>query len=151
MVSLVPLTTEDGATLEKIHKACFPDGWDHETFDQLLRERFNCGWMAISIEHLPIGFILARMMAGEAEILTFAVLPSMQRAGVGRYLLKELMIFLKSINCPKIFLEVAIDNEPAIALYHSMDFYTIGTRPNYYKRDSSTFISAFIMAYEDRI
>jgi len=83
MVSLVPLTTKDGAIVEKIHRACFPDGWSQETFEQLLREKVTCGWMATSFENLPIGFILARVVGNEAEILTFAVHPSTQRTGIG--------------------------------------------------------------------
>ncbi len=151
MVSLVPLTIKDYAVLERIHRACFPDGWDQETFGQLLGEKSTCGWMAMSVDDLPVGFILARVFSHEAEILTFAVHPTYQGNGIGRLLLTELMSFLRSVKCKKIFLEVAIDNDTAIKLYNTMGFQNVGTRPNYYKRNSHTYISAFIMAFEDRM
>ena len=117
MVTLIPLTPEDGRILEEIHAVCFPDGWSRETFDHLLTEIRTCGWMATSLERIPVGFILARVVGDEAEILTFAVHPSSQRQGVGRGLLTELMTFLKSVQCIKVFLEVAVDNKVAIDLY----------------------------------
>lgn len=147
MVSLVPLTTEDGGILEQIHAACFPDAWDRATFDHLLRENLTCGWIATSFERGPLGFILGRVLGDEAEILTFAVHPSSQRTGIGRYLLMGLMDFLKSIGCAKIFLEVAVDNGAAIALYTSQNFVIVGTRPNYYKRANQAFVSASLMTW----
>src|SRR3989338_8118746 len=105
-------------------------------------EDMTCGWLATSSQGHPIGFILARVLGDEAEILTFAVCPEFQRAGTGRFLLCELMDFLISVGCGKVFLEVAVDNLGAIALYQSLDFIIVGTRPDYYKRDNQTFVSA---------
>ena len=147
MLSLVPLTVKDGLILEHLHATCFPDAWDQATFDHLLRETSTCGWMAISLERVPVGFILARVLGSEAEILTFSVDPLHQREGIGRCLLRELLNFLISVNCEKVFLEVAVDNEAAIALYTSMGFTIIGSRLNYYKRADQTFVSAIVMAY----
>lgn len=147
MVSLIPLTTKDGLILEHLHAMCFPDAWDQATFDGLLGETSTCGWAAISLEGDHVGFILARVLGSEAEILTFAVAPAYKRMGLGRCLLNELLNFLMSVNCEKVFLEVAVDNEAAIALYTSMGFKIIGMRPNYYKRADQTFVSAIVMAY----
>ena len=147
MVSIVPLTTEDGRNLELIHAKCFPDAWDQRGFDLLLKENSTCGWMATSPRGEPIGFILAHVLGQEAEILTFAVVPSFQKIGVGRRLLNELLKFLASVNCSTIFLEVAVDNEAAIALYTSIGFTTVGTRLNYYKRADQSFVSAIVMSY----
>lgn len=147
MVSIVPLTTEDGRSLERIHAKCFPDAWNQKTFDLLLKENSTCGWMATSFTGDPIGFILTRVLGQEAEILTFAVIPSFQKIGVGRCLLRELLKFLTSVNCSTIFLEVAVDNEAAIALYTSIGFTKVGTRLNYYKRADQSFVSAIVMSY----
>lgn len=147
MVSLIPLTTKDGLILEHLHATCFPDAWDQATFDHLLGETSTCGWMATSLEGDHVGFILARVLGLEAEILTFAVAPFYQRSGIGRCLLNELLNFLMSVKCEKVFLEVAVDNEAAIALYTSLGFTIIGTRPNYYKRADQTFVSAIVMSF----
>lgn len=147
MISLVPLTTCDGVILERIHAACFPDAWDQATFDFLLKENSACGWMATSFSGDPIGFVLSRVLDQEAEILTFAVIPSFQKKGVGRCLLNQLLAFLASVSCEKVFLEVAEDNEAAIALYASVGFTAVGTRLNYYKRADQAFVSAIVMSY----
>lgn len=147
MFPLVPLATQDGAILEGIHASCFPDGWDKDTFDRLLTENSACGWMAKSLDGQPVGFILARVLQDEAEILTFAVEPSFQKLGIGRCLLRELMVFLTSVGCEKIFLEVAVDNQAAIALYSSENFVSVGTRANYYQRADQSFVCALIMAW----
>jgi ribosomal-protein-alanine N-acetyltransferase len=146
MFSLIAMTVQDGGTLEQIHAACFSDAWDRDAFDHLLTENLTCGWIA-TLDGNPVGFVLARVLGDEAEILTFAVQPSAQRLGIGRCLLKELIDFLKSVECGKIFLEVAVDNEAAIALYTSAGFIRVGTRPNYYQRADQVFISASIMAW----
>jgi hypothetical protein len=65
MFSIVPLSTEDGGKLEAIHATCFPDAWDRATFDQLLKEKTTCGWMAMAPNHTPVGFILARGLGEE--------------------------------------------------------------------------------------
>ncbi|MGV8948057.1 MAG: GNAT family N-acetyltransferase [Candidatus Paracaedibacter sp.] len=147
MVSLIPLTTRDGKILEYIHATCFPDAWGQATFDVLLKETSTCGWLAMSFEEEPVGLILTRVLDREAEILTFAVIPTFQNRGVGRYVLKELLLFLTSVGCEKIFLEVAMDNEAAIALYASLGFTTVGTRLNYYKRADQSLVSAFVMCH----
>lgn len=147
MVSLVPLTMEDGGILEQIHASCFPDAWTRATFDHLLTENLTCGWVATSLDGDPVGFILARVLGDEAEILTFAVHPSSQKLGIGRCLLRELMGFLKSVGCDKIFLEVAVDNQAAMALYASESFIIVGTRANYYQRRDHTPVAASIMAW----
>ena len=146
MLSLIPLTVQDGGMLEQIHAACFADSWDRAAFDHLLTENLACGWMA-TLDGNPVGFVLARVLGDEAEILTFAVQPSAQRSGIGRCLLKALIDFLKSAECRKIFLEVAVDNEAAIALYASAGFIRVGARPNYYQRADQVFISASIMVW----
>lgn len=151
MVTLVPLMSEDGVILELIHKTCFPDAWDQATFALLLTETSTCGWIATSQEGDPVGFILVRVLDNEAEILTFAVVPSFQNTGVGRCLLRELFGFLTSVNCEKIFLEVAADNESAIGLYTSMGFIKVGTRLNYYKRPDQSLVSAIVMSYVQKI
>jgi ribosomal-protein-alanine N-acetyltransferase len=126
---------------------CFPDPWSSQAFDQLLDQNTTCGWMAESQDGINIGFILARGVEGEGEILTFAVNPAFQKQGVGGSLLSQLLEFLTTIDCRQIFLEVAIDNRAAIHLYTAFGFHDVGTRPNYYQRADQNHVSAKIMAY----
>ena len=73
------------------------------------------------------GFALYRIVAGEGELLNLAVDPALQRGGVGRALLVELMTM-----APLWHLEVREGNEAAIGLYRSLGLKQVGRRERYY-------------------
>ena len=75
------------------------------------------------------GFVLARLAGGEAEILTLAVVPGLRRQGLGRALLDQILAGMPETP---VFLEVAVDNVPAIALYGAAGFVQCGRRAAYY-------------------
>ena len=78
------------------------------------------------------GFVLARTVADEAEILTLAVDPLMQRHGAGRLLLRAAMHAARQRGAAAMFLEVAPSNAAALALYGAAGFVQVGRRPRYY-------------------
>lgn len=94
---------------------------------------------------LPVGFVLARTAADESEILTLAVDPAAQRQGWGRRLMDASFAHARTEGAEKMFLEVAADNEAAIALYQSLGFEEVATRKDYYRR-KSTLMDALVMA-----
>ena len=78
------------------------------------------------------GFVLARVVADEAEILTLAVDPHRQGQGAGHLLLQAAMGEAQRRGAVAIFLEVAPSNAAALALYGSAGFVQVGRRPRYY-------------------
>ena len=83
----------------------------------------------------PLGFILLRAIAGEAEIISIGVPPKARRRGIGRRLLEAALAAAAAAGAERLFLEVAADNWQALALYLSYDFTEVGRRPNYYQRN----------------
>ena len=81
-----------------------------------------------------VGYIIAQIIADEAEILSLAVAPLAQRRGVGTALLGRLMAQREAQNIGAIWLEVAADNSTAIRLYEKAGFIVSGHRPRYYRR-----------------
>jgi ribosomal-protein-alanine N-acetyltransferase len=79
-------------------------------------------------------FIILSAVADQAEILTIATAPSARRTGLGRALLDLAISELEARGVTDLFLEVAEDNAPAIALYRSTRFIPMGRRPGYYRR-----------------
>jgi len=79
------------------------------------------------------GFLIARVAADEAEILTLAVESQARRKGAGKALLREILRQAANAGARTMFLEVGADNASAIALYSQFDFVKVGQRAGYYR------------------
>lgn len=93
----------------------------------------------------PLGFIVVRAVAGEAEILTLAVHPEARRLGLGRALVQSAAATARGLGAEAFWLEVAIDNKAAIALYAATGFEAAGRRPRYYARKGGDRVDAVVM------
>ena len=112
-----------------LHARAFADRerWGADAIGLQLALPGAFGWIA------PAGgMILARVAADEAEILTLAVDPSVQRRGLGRSLLEQAMATARQQGAGTLFLEVASGNGAARALYAASGFATVGCRRGYY-------------------
>ena len=151
---VAPLPSGTAEPLSLMHKACFPeDPWDAGSFERILALHGVFGYLAW-LDEIPAGFILARDLGGEAEILTLCVLPEMRRLGAGRALLDVVVAQAGRRQIGSIVLEVAIDNEAARRLYGAAGFVRVGLRPRYYWRVQAA-VDALILrlpigAYQDR-
>jgi ribosomal-protein-alanine N-acetyltransferase len=79
----------------------------------------------------PVGFSLFRSLAGEAELLLIAVLPSHHRRGIGRLLLDHFLQRAQSDGASRVHLEVR-ERNPAITMYRTAGFEPVGRRRKYY-------------------
>ena len=140
---LRPATRADGAALAALHAAAFDEPW---SADDILRFAEDRGGFALVADERdePAGFILCRLIAGEAEVLTLAVRPQLRRRGVGRALL-EAAIALARPSAETMFLEVAADNPGAAALYAGAGFEAVGRRAGYYGRAGADSVDALVM------
>ncbi len=78
------------------------------------------------------GFAIGRHAAGEAELLTIAVLPVARRRGLGAGLLAAFHEAAREGGARTAFLEVARTNAAARALYDRAGYAEIGCRRGYY-------------------
>ncbi|HXT74518.1 MAG TPA: ribosomal protein S18-alanine N-acetyltransferase [Candidatus Angelobacter sp.] len=79
------------------------------------------------------GFLAARKLADELEILNLAVAPASRRQGTAGQLLRTAMKWAAAEGIANIYLEVRASNAPAKAFYLSHGFRAAGTRTNYYR------------------
>lgn len=79
-----------------------------------------------------VGFLVARCVADELEILNLAVSPEARRQGVARSLVAEALSWGKTSGARRAFLEVRESNDAAIRLYESLGFVISGNRARYY-------------------
>ena len=126
--------------MASIHAAAFPanEAWSRDVFDLQLALPFVFGLM-----HGAAGFILVRIAADEAEVLTLAVLPDLRRAGIGASLLEEATTVAIAAGVRTIFLEVSVANIAARSLYTKAGFNQVGRRPHYYSDRSDALVLRF--------
>jgi [ribosomal protein S18]-alanine N-acetyltransferase len=79
------------------------------------------------------GFIIARQVGGEAEILNLAVMVANRRKGEGRALLMAAMDELRAREVSRVFLEVRESNGAGMAFYEKHGFSKTGRRAGYYR------------------
>ena len=128
---------ESAAVLAALHDAAFAGGtggesWDEKNLRELLAMPGALALLALQSGE-PVGFILLRQAADEAEIITLAVQPPWQRKGVARRLLMVGLDKMTGRGARQCFLEVADNNTAAQALYASAGFVEVGRRPGYYR------------------
>lgn len=128
----------DTERLAALHAESFGEArWTRQQIADSLALATTQAWL-LEKDNIPQGFILCQVAGEEAEILTFCVSPSLRRHGAGQQLLNAVLASAKSKNIRRVFLEVAVDNEAALALYEKASFRQNGKRRGYYKRGGET-------------
>ena len=124
-------TQRDAAAIARLHAASFNRGWSEDEIDRLLIER-NVLTHRATVNRRLVGFIMSRLAAGEAEILSVAVASSWRGKGLARRMLNLHMGRLSGIGTRVIFLEVDEGNTAARRLYRRAGFAEAGRREGYY-------------------
>lgn len=127
---------EDLPKLAEIHAASFSQKW---SADELARMKAQDGTLILVARRsspygtrAPLGFVIFRMAADEAEVITIAVHPRRRGRGVGKRLMEAGLFRLYGERCASLFLEVDAANEAALLLYRSLGFKEVGERKGYY-------------------
>lgn len=121
-----------------VHALCFPDApWSQESFETLLDQPMV---HLVTVAH---GFLVATIIHPEAEILTLCVHPDHRRQGKA-----GLLLGLLAQDVEAMFLEVAEDNAPALAMYRAHGFVPSGRRKGYYARPNGTTVDAVTMRWD---
>jgi ribosomal-protein-alanine N-acetyltransferase len=134
---MIAATAEDAPALAALHAAAFPpaERWGADAIRLMLEMPGAFGL------HLPgAGFVLARVAADEAEILTLAIASAMRRRGHGGALLAAAMAQSVLRGAREMFLEVSDRNIPARALYAAAGFAELGRRARYYADGSDALV-----------
>ncbi len=128
-MNIRPAAVEETPALAEIHASAFTSAWTQSVIGALLAGGF--GLVGEGADG-PLGFILCRTGADEAEILTLAVASDARRQGLGAALVAAALAEAQARGARRMFLEVARTNAAAIALYETAGFRRVGERPGYY-------------------
>jgi ribosomal-protein-alanine N-acetyltransferase len=138
------MQTADAAAAAKLHAQSFARGWSEEEMSALILDR-QVEANALARGHRLDGFVLSRMAADEAEILTIAIDPVKRGRGHGRKLLSNHLARLAARGMKALYLEVEEDNASARALYDKAGFFEVGRRPAYYVKADGTRREALVL------
>lgn len=124
-------SVKDAAAIGLLHGASFRRGWSEDEIERLLLDRSVVTHRA-TIGRAFAGFVMSRIAAGEAEILSIAVAASSKGKGLAGQLLRRHLGRLAAMAVRAVFLEVDEDNTPALRLYRKAGFREVGRRTGYY-------------------
>jgi ribosomal-protein-alanine N-acetyltransferase len=151
-VTIVPLEVRHIPSLLRLQSSC-PEVAQWTAADY---QRIPCGemagWVAEAGESSDdsradvIGFIVARRIASDVEILNFAVDTTSRRHGVGSGLLHAVLAWSRSLGAKQAMLDVRAANETALHFYTRHNFQIVGRRPRYYSSpiDDALLLTAFL-------
>jgi ribosomal-protein-alanine N-acetyltransferase len=146
--AIEPLRVEDSAALARVHREDFAPPWEEGDFQGMLGEDIMFGYKAVEIGKArsgAAGFVLARNISGEAEIITIAVARAHRRRGLGRLLMDAVLRELHGARAEALFLEVDEKNVAAVALYRKLGFREVGKRSAYYRSAAGVPSNALVM------
>lgn len=104
--------------------------WPQSAYEGLEKTGENA-WVAEQ-NAIVLGFLVARVVSDEMEILNLAVQPDSRRQGIGGELLQHIISWAGEIRVRRVFLEVRLSNTVARKFYEANGFVQTGIRPNYY-------------------
>lgn len=148
MASFRILRPDDARELAMIHASVFDTPWSAAALRTELKKPPVLGLAFIdpAEENRILSFVLFQRALDEAEMLTLATLPTHQKRGYAKTLLKAAFSSLRERGVAKCLLDVAADNQGAISLYQKLGFTEDGRRKGYYKRSGAMPADAILMS-----
>ena len=141
------IRTDDCGEIAAIEAQTFDTALDRERLLIFMKMPAFCGFVddanipnvwhtkkKLDMSRNLVGYLLATIILGEAEILSIAICADHQKCGRGARLLKHFLAYTAAQDVRIVLLEVAADNVSALTLYHRHGFVEFGRRPSYYKR-----------------
>lgn len=148
-----PAHSADCRDLSVLHGERFYRGWGDGEFHSLMTQSSVFGFTARitnAASGALGGFVLAREVAGEAEILTIATSEKFPRLGLGWRLLQAAIRETRNRGGETMFLEVDEGNVAAIGLYRKLGFVKVAERKGYFDDGRGNKSMALVMRLDLR-
>jgi ribosomal-protein-alanine N-acetyltransferase len=106
-------------------------------------------WLTLAYDdhETLVGFAMARVVAGDGELLLLAVRPASRGEGIGAALLRAIVADARDRAGERLHLEVRASNG-AVALYRAHGFVQVGQRRDYYRGSTGQAYDAHTFALE---
>lgn len=140
--TLRQFTPADLDGVVSINRICLPENYASYFFMDIfntLPETF----IIAEAQGLIVGYIMCRMEHGfsdlrrlrfakKGHIISVAVMPNYRNQGIASSLVEQALSGLSALDADECYLEVRINNNPAINLYKKIGFEITRTIPRYY-------------------
>jgi ribosomal-protein-alanine N-acetyltransferase len=133
-----PLTHADLPVLDRFERELFGAGaWSRAV---LAEELEGPGRWYVGVQDPATGALVG--YAGlwfdgvDAQVMTIGTTTGRQRRGVGAVLLAALLARAREVGAAHVYLEVRVDNDPALRLYERAGFVRMGRRRGYYQPEN---------------
>lgn len=133
-VRIDPIQAKHATAIAQLHARLFDVPWSESSIRQMLEDTSTIAFLALAHSGEPVGFVIGRTAADEAELLSIGVDPAWQKRGIGRLLVESLCDASQRAKARRLYLEVAADNLPALRLYTTLGGQKVGLRKAYYER-----------------
>lgn len=130
-VAIRPVESRDIPAILEIQNSCREAAQWSEDGYRALAHSGESAWLAEQNGNIA-GFLVARVVASEMEILNLAVRVNLRRQGIATALLRESLRWGVQAGSLRAFLEVRSSNMTAQQFYEAQGFSPAGSRPNYY-------------------
>lgn len=129
-----PASMVDASRMAAIHAEGFAVGWHHQEIERMVLEGHIADVIVSQavVGEIVTGFAISRVVLDEAELLSIALDREVRGRGLAMPLLKRHAQRVRRAGAVALFLEVALDNAPALALYRGLGMVEIGRRKGYY-------------------
>ena len=125
------MQVEDLESVMAIEREAFANPWRREDFRCVLHRSDACTLCA-ALDGVIVGYSVAFRKGSALHLADVAVNRDFRRMGIGGRLLEKVLHAASVRRVGAVRLEVRRSNAPAIALYRSAGFSTVGVRRAYY-------------------
>lgn len=135
-VTIRPMAVTDLDTVQMLEQQLFGAGcWSRRTLEE---ERIGPGrsYIVGEMDGQVIAYAGLWFDGEITQIMTVATASAAQSRGVGRQLLRSLVDESRKLGAHTVFLDVRVDNDPAVHLYRSEGFEQVAVRRRYYQPEN---------------
>ena len=119
--------------LAEMDQECFPIPWKFDSYLELSQQKIFQAGELVHPENGSCGFLVFYLIPPEIQILRMGVLPENRREGLALEMLKELDQKAILNQSHTLWLDVHVENTPALGLYQKSGYKEIYRRKGYYQ------------------
>lgn len=124
------MSAADVASVMVIERQAYPFPWTSGNFLDSLKAGYTM--RVLKERGVMIGYVVWMQVVDEVHLLNIALSPARQGRGLGAWMMRQLMAWVRELAIDQILLEVRPSNTAAIRLYRKLGFQEIGLRKGYY-------------------